>query len=397
MTNDDVVDAIAADLQAEPEHRVKNMRYFTFVNLANACASDEEIEVYRQGLIKLLNSLSHNPDALQIDAVDEGKTIVKFNLDDLSWTTEDWEKLVSVYPYAVQPDVKLFDFIKETTGTNLAYIRADWMAFAASRPPLYNTLLKLPTTFGDLQKEVKLDIKANLTKFLAKRAGFQVSGVSRNNRLIERHGIETGYFWTSYDFGGNKGKQSLFEHPLGPDGEDAFKHDGGETVISLPNGFHVYYLNNAKGEQLNTGPTNIVQDTTQQGSRGHERHLLHGLPRPGHPQGQGRDTHPCRERQELLEGGQGRRDSALSDDRRDGSRHRRGREELPRRHGAGRPQSGPEIRWHRNDQRPLQAIRAGRDLKLAAAEFGLSGEELVSRLEGAGGEISASSGGSSRA
>ena len=387
MTNDDVVDAIAADLQAEPEHRVKNMRYFTFVNLANACASDEELEVYRQGLIKLLNSLSHNPDALRLDAVDEGKTIVKFNLDDLSWTTEDWEKLVSVYPYAVQPDVKLFDFIKETTGTNLAYIRADWMAFAASRPPLYNTLLKLPTTFGDLQKEVKLDIKANLTKFLAKRAGFQVSGVSRNNRLIERHGIETGAFWTSYDFGGNKGDQSLFEHPLGPDGEGAFKHDGGETVISLPNGFNVYYLNNAKGEQLNTGPTNIVQDTTQK-----DLLVTNGISCMGcHDQGFRKAKDEIRIHVE--------NDRSFSKEARDAvtalypttDEMDRVIDEDVKNFRAAMERAGlnPDLKYGGIEMINALSKQYERDvtLKLAAAEFGLSGEELVSRLEGAGGEV----------
>ncbi len=91
MTNEEIVGAIASDLQAEADHRVKGMRYFTLVNLSNACASDEEMEVYRQGVVKLLNSLSKNPDVVRLETIDEDKTIVKFNLDDLAWTTEDWE------------------------------------------------------------------------------------------------------------------------------------------------------------------------------------------------------------------------------------------------------------------------------------------------------------------
>ena len=84
--------------------------------------------------------------------------------------------------------------------------------------------------------------------------------MSQNNRLIERHTISTGYFWTSYDFAGNKGKQSLFEHPLGPEGDNAFDHDGGESIFSLPNGFNGYYLNAADGKRLDKGPTEIVRD-----------------------------------------------------------------------------------------------------------------------------------------
>ena len=74
--------------------------------------------------------------------------------------------------------------------------------------------------------------------------------MSKNNRLIERHTIPTGYFWTSYDFKGDRPKQSLFVHPLGPDGADGFKHDGGETIFSLPNGFQAYYLNTATAPAL---------------------------------------------------------------------------------------------------------------------------------------------------
>jgi hypothetical protein len=81
--------------------------------------------------------------------------------------------------------------------------------------------------------------------------------------LIERHAVPTGYFWTSYDFKGDKPEQSLFIHPLGPDGPDAFRHDGGETIFSLPNGFQAYYLNKATGERLDKGPTEIVLDDTQ--------------------------------------------------------------------------------------------------------------------------------------
>jgi hypothetical protein len=106
-------------------------------------------------------------------------------------------------------------------------------------------------------------VKANIEKFLAKRAGFQNSGVSKHNRLIERHTIPTGYFWTSYDFKGDRPEQSLFVHPLGPDGHDAFKADGGESIFSLPNGFQAYYLNTAAGERLDKGPTEIVLDDSQ--------------------------------------------------------------------------------------------------------------------------------------
>jgi hypothetical protein len=83
--------------------------------------------------------------------------------------------------------------------------------------------------------------------------------------LIERHDLGSGFFWTSYDFAGNKKNQNLFNFPLGPAGALetylAFEHDGGESIFTLPNGFHGYYLNEVDGTRLDVGPTAIVRDT----------------------------------------------------------------------------------------------------------------------------------------
>lgn len=258
-----IVRTIAADLEALPEHRRKGMRYITLSNFYSACAEETDMVRYRQGVVKLLNSLSRNSDVLKMRTIDPEKTIVAFNLDDLDWTAEDWNRIIGSYPYAMKPDVTVYDTVASVTDTPLAWVRGDWFAFTASRPPLYYDLLKLPQSFAELEKDEEVDIKSNIEKFLAKRAGFQKSGVSKHNRLIERHAISTGYFWTSYDFKGDKPGQSLFVHPLGPDGPDAFKHDGGETIFSLPNGFQAYYLNTAAGGRLDKGPTEIVLDDSQ--------------------------------------------------------------------------------------------------------------------------------------
>lgn len=260
IDNAELVKFMAEDLEKLPDHELENTRYITLTNLKNACVPEKKMEVFRQAVIKLLNSLSQNSEVLTLETVDDAKTIIRFNLNDLEWTQKDWERILKVYPYASKPDVRLFSHLQKQTGTVLPYVRGDWLAFSASRPPLYYDLLKLPKTFQELQEQVDLDIEENLEKFLAHRAAFQNSGVSQNNRLIERHTISDGVFWTSYDFAGNKKKQSLFEHPLGPGGEDGFEADGGETIYSLPNGFHAYYLNTADGKRLDKGPTEIVLD-----------------------------------------------------------------------------------------------------------------------------------------
>ena len=258
-----IVTAIGADLDAQQEHLRKGMRYITLTNFYNACAPETDMVRYSQGVVKVLNSLSREADPLKMRTIDPEKTIIAFNLDEIGWTAADWDKIIGAYPYAMKPDATVYDTVVSLTGTPLSWVRGDWFAFTASRPPLYYDLLKLPRTFAELEKQVDVNVKENIEKFLAKRAGFQHSGVSKHNRLIERHTIPTGYFWTSYDFKGDRPEQSLFVHPLGPDGADAFKHDGGETIFSLPNGFQAYYLNTAPGARLDKGPTEIVLDDSQ--------------------------------------------------------------------------------------------------------------------------------------
>ena len=261
VSHSDMIGMIAADIERERiAQRRKGMRYITLTHLANACTDEKAMKVYRQGVIKLLNSLSRSPDVVRFTPIDPGETIIRVNLDELGWTADDWETILKSYPYKMQPDTSYKNLLVSATDSKMPYVRGDWFAFTASRPGMYEKLLKLAPDFNKLAKEEGVDIEANLQRFIAQRAAFQVSGVSRNNRMIERHPSRNGYFWTSYDFAGNKGKQNLYEHPLGPKGENAFKHDGGETIFSLPNGFQAYYLNTADGKALNTGPTNIVQD-----------------------------------------------------------------------------------------------------------------------------------------
>ena len=66
-------------------------------------------------------------------------------------------------------------------------MRADWFAYAASQPPLYDDLMRLPNSFAELAREQGVNVEANIRNFVAQRAGFQRSGVSQNNRMIERH------------------------------------------------------------------------------------------------------------------------------------------------------------------------------------------------------------------
>lgn len=263
ITPEDMVSFMVSDLDKQRPQRRATTRYLTLTHLANVCADPAAMKVYRQAAVKFLNSLSRSSDVVKLETVDPEASILRFNLLDLGWKTADWDNVIAVYPYNAVPDNELSRTLASGAATPIPYVRADWFAFTASQPPLYDVLLQLPNTFQQLTREQGIDVEGNIRTFVAQRAAFQRSGVSQNNRLIERHPSRSGYFWTSYDFAGNRDRQSLFDFPLGPTGPNAFHHDGGETIFSLPNGFQAYYLNTAKGDRLDKGPTAIVRDPSR--------------------------------------------------------------------------------------------------------------------------------------
>ena len=123
--------------------------------------------------------------------------------------------------------------------------------------PLYHDILDLPLTDRELEAELDVNVVENIRNAAGRRvwrAGFNNSGVSNNNRVVERHISRYGAYWKSYDFAGSVGNQNIFTHPL------SFAHDGGEIVFNLPNGLQAYYLADAGGNRLDEAPISIVSN-----------------------------------------------------------------------------------------------------------------------------------------
>jgi tetratricopeptide (TPR) repeat protein len=257
----DMLKAMAEDLdKAKPRDRVF-LRYFTLTHLHNAGLAAEEMQSYRHGLSKLVNSLSWGKRVVAPQAVDPARTILRIDLRDYQWNEKVWEAIVARNPYGVLYKTDTAKALSDATRCALPYVRGDWFVAMASRPPLYHDILQLPRSESDLEKMLRVDTLENIRQERAARAGFNGSGVSRNNRLIERHESGATVYWKSYDFGGNTGRQNLFAQPLGPGDQDAaFLHDGGEIIFSLPNGLQAYLLVDGNGKRIDKGPTAIVSD-----------------------------------------------------------------------------------------------------------------------------------------
>jgi mono/diheme cytochrome c family protein len=252
---------ILEDLKKLDPRQRRFVRYLTLTHVAFAGRPKTDAQTLREAAGKLLNSLSWHPCLRLPDAIDGAGTVLRLDLRAYKWSAVLWEKLAAAYPYRMAAPAGIAGEIARYTGTDAAFVRADWFVATAARPPLYHDLLQLPTTDRALERLLQVDVPANIQEDNVQRAGFNDSGVSQNNRLIERHDAAHGALWRSYDFAGNSGRQNLFEHPLGPNaGAVSFQAAGGEIIFHLPNGLYGYMLVDAAGRRIDKAPAEIVSD-----------------------------------------------------------------------------------------------------------------------------------------
>ena len=240
-------------------------RYFTMTHLYNAGETAQILQEYRKGLSKLVNSLSWKVTVTNPHPIDPQGTIFYIDLRHYEWDVNDaWGQIEAAYPYHISFEAPTQTALRDQLGrlqgemkSSIPSVHIDWFLANASLPPLYHELLSLPLTDRELETRLEVDVVRNLNNapgIDVWRAGFNNSGVSNNNRMVERHASRYGAYWKSYDFAGSVGTQNIFTHPLD------FTHDGGEVIFNLPNGLQGYYLVNATGFRLDDAPINIVSN-----------------------------------------------------------------------------------------------------------------------------------------
>ena len=261
----EILDSIETHLIALDPFDRAFARYFTLTHLYNAGETGEILGEYRKALSKLVNSLSWDAEITNPEPIDPHDTIYYINLRDYEWDRNDgWTKLENEYPYHISFDTPAHTALrKQLTRLQtqmecvIPSVHIDWFIAAASAPPLYHDLLSLPSTDSDLEFRLEVDVTRNITNAPGARvwrAGFNNSGVSNHNRVVERHKSRYGAYWKSYDFAGSVGTKNIFTNPLG------FTHDGGEVIFNLPNGLQGYYLVDGNGSRLDEAPINIVSN-----------------------------------------------------------------------------------------------------------------------------------------
>ena len=293
-----VLTGIRDFLREQPRETRQYLRFFTIHNLYNnPKVLDEDLALYRAALSKAINSLSWQPRIILPEAIDrtvafpkerQGElhdTVYVINTQQLGWDKGDlWHEVARLYPYGLSygnlPDERLRrldeDIQDLTHDCQVPLLRVDWFTASAMRPPLYHTLLGIPDNAKLLEHDLGVDIAERFsnakeeTPELISRGAFAKSGVSGQNRLVERHDAKFGFYWKSYDFKAETARGRLTRFPLGPrnlfPGKKhpfdrlAFEHDGGEIIWALPNGLQAYMLIDGNDNRINEGPVQVVSD-----------------------------------------------------------------------------------------------------------------------------------------
>jgi WD40 repeat protein/mono/diheme cytochrome c family protein len=272
LTDAAVYDLMLADLDKQERRSRRFLRYFSLAALSNAGAGDDELQTYRHALAKLANSLSWHPKIALPMPIDPDGLVLRIDLRDYQWDANLWNRVLTDYPYGVLIDTAAARAVVVGTASRMPVVRLDWFVANASRAPLYYDVLQIPTNLAELERQLRVDVALDVQQERVARLGFNGSGISRNNRLLERHDAQNGVYWRTYDFDAipqdlpNRDnllpdRRNLFAYPLGPAGTaDSFQHTAGEAIFSLPNGLHGYCLVNANNVRQDKGNTAIVSD-----------------------------------------------------------------------------------------------------------------------------------------
>jgi hypothetical protein len=253
-------------------------RYLTLTHLHNAGMCQRDLDLYRDGLAKAVNSLSREPVLVRPTPIDDEKTIYRVDLRDYGWDANEnfpetagdvWEAVVDVNPFAVRFKGNASDILRDQSGTDVPFMTADSFIQIATGGLLdgvdedlafYTRIVDVPATIAELQQQVTgKDAQSEIDEGRAFRVILEDSGVSQWNRAYDRFGGANNgqYLYVSHDFNNAGGDADLFSNPID------FVPAGGEVIFTLPNGLQGYMLADDKGDELLVAPTAVVGDPGQ--------------------------------------------------------------------------------------------------------------------------------------
>jgi mono/diheme cytochrome c family protein len=227
---EDVLRLVRDDLHALAREQREHMRYVSMLHdLADPDLSDEDRAASRAAVSKLLNSLSWSARVSVPRVLGTGRhlglvlAVDTRTLDGRPpwgaavYFRDVWDQvLASSDPYALRRESqyvadaavgRLAEDIHDLSGDHNPVVRGDWLVARAGRSPLYYAALQLPPSVEQLERQLGADVSGGLSRAAeghatdeVVRSGFRSSGVSRYNRIVERHALSRGgSYWKSFE------------------------------------------------------------------------------------------------------------------------------------------------------------------------------------------------------
>ena len=204
--------------------------YVDIRHLAKNSVGTQDLDTFRFGLAKLLNSLSLNPKIVSLNPVDPAETIFRVNLADYT-LVKGWRAIMN------EKNARANSL--QVGGATV--VKGDWLVFAASRPEVYALVMNLSSTVQGFENQLKPDYNKAVYINAAE------SNVAFYGRVLQRIPLEIGgqaggYYWRTYDVVG-KGLESMgFANPQSLRYATVPALVAGEFFYSLPNGMQGYYV-----------------------------------------------------------------------------------------------------------------------------------------------------------
>lgn len=256
--------AIDKDLARLNTSQQADSRYLITSHKSNEKADPEVLRQFKNGVAKAINSLSLVRNLVNPQAVDEFQTVFRVSLRAVGLKPADWKLIEDNEVVNIVSVTNRGQLLRQLTRTRKPWLHVDSLAFTSNQAPIYYAIRKLPERVQDLFIQIGVNFNADIDNEEALFLGFETSPISLNkNRLLGRWQSNDGSFWSSFDIAQNQGgNTNLFQFPLlkANNAQNNFAFLASESIFSLPNGLHGYYLFDNKGNRANAAPLNIVAD-----------------------------------------------------------------------------------------------------------------------------------------
>ena len=203
--------------------------YARIDHLASGGQQNSNLQLVRQGMVKVLNSVSMAPAIVNLQAIDPAQSVYRINLADFKQANA--LGTLRRAPYA--------DKNMSTVG-GATVVKGDWLVYALSRPEIYDVIMNLPPLSTAFDAQLGVDFNKAVYVNTSK------SEVTCAGRVLMRAPINLGgkpggYYWRSYDFARPDVLARGFQNPQSLRTTSIPDLVAGEFFFGLPNGLQGYY------------------------------------------------------------------------------------------------------------------------------------------------------------